>query len=460
MSVDRLSAEDRVMLEADALWPQDVGALLFLDGGSLLDATGTVEVDRIRQAIASRLHLVPRLRQVIHVPRRGLGGPLWVDTPDFDLGNHIRVAQLPVGADETLVRSTVEMLRREPLRRSVPLWEMWILPGMAECRMGVFLRFHHAIADGRAAMMMLAAFLELTADARAEPARPWVPARPPSSRRLLATALAGRAQGAFRALRRIAQPRSVVSGIRTTIAQSRELLGEGPASDTSLNRLVGPSRTFVLLRENLAEVRQIGHNHGATPNDVLISMTAAGLRAVLKARGEPVQELKVRAYAPVSLRRSMRASEGNLISQMVVHLPVDKADPGARLEQIATETARRKATPRSSMGTWFRLQFIRRLLLKAFARQRVNTVITTVHGPRRTAYLAGARVLELFPLLNLFGNQTLGVGALTYGDGFYVGLTVDRDAYPDVHVLASAMRDELDALRALGNSGAIRPTAA
>lgn len=233
-----------------------------------------------------------------------------------------------------------------------------------------------------------------------------------------------------------------------TAVQARELLGDGPASQTSLNRLAGRERSFAVLSASLAEVREMAHRYGATPNDVLVSLTAAGLRAVLTGRGEPVPTLKVRAYAPVSLRQARRgASEGNLISQMVLHLPVAEADAAERLRRVAAETTRNKSIPRASMGTWFGLNVVRSLMIKAFARQRVNTVITTVHGPRRPAYLAGARLLELFPMLNLFGNQTLGVGALSYGDGFYIGMTADRETYPDLDVLAAAMAAELDALR-------------
>jgi hypothetical protein len=174
-----------------------------------------------------------------------------------------------------------------------------------------------------------------------------------------------------------------------------------------------------------------------------------------------VHKLRVRAYAPVSLRRAVRgAAKGNLISQMVVHLPVDEPDPVHRLERIAVETAGRKGMTRFSMGTWFRLRIVRTVLLKVLARQRVNSVVTTVHGPRRTVYLAGAAVLEIFPVLNLFGNQTLGVGVVSYAGQFDIGITTDAAAYPDIDVLVSAMRDDLKALREVTQSAAIPSRAA
>jgi hypothetical protein len=72
----RLAAEDRLMLWPDEFWPQDIGALAILDGARLLDPDGRFRTDVVRQAAEARLHLMPRFRQLLHLPRRGLGGPL------------------------------------------------------------------------------------------------------------------------------------------------------------------------------------------------------------------------------------------------------------------------------------------------------------------------------------------------------------------------------------------------
>jgi len=98
--MERLSAEDQLLLWPDELWPQDIGALAVLDGSDLLEPDGRVRIEEVLQAIESRLHLVPRFRQLLSVPRRGLGRPLWVDAPAFDLSDHIGVAPLPAPGDE------------------------------------------------------------------------------------------------------------------------------------------------------------------------------------------------------------------------------------------------------------------------------------------------------------------------------------------------------------------------
>jgi hypothetical protein len=64
-------------------------------------------------------------------------------------------------------------------------------------------------------------------------------------------------------------------------------------------------------------------------------------------------------------------------------------------------------------------------------------------------YLAGAQVLEVFPVLPLIANEPLGVGALSYAGAFSIGVVADRDAFPDLDVFTAGVRQ---ALRALGVS--------
>jgi diacylglycerol O-acyltransferase / wax synthase len=134
VSIDRLTAVDKLMLGASATWPQDIGALALLDGAPLLDPTGRFRIEAVRAAIGSRLPLVPRFRQVIHVPRRGLGGPLWVDAPRFDLREHVRELPLAAPIGEAELLRAAERLRRQRLDPSRPLWEMWFLTGLPDGR--------------------------------------------------------------------------------------------------------------------------------------------------------------------------------------------------------------------------------------------------------------------------------------------------------------------------------------
>ena len=457
-SIDRLTALDQLMLRASKVWPQEIGALALLDGTDLFDSDGRFRIEAVREAIASRLHLVPRFRQVVFVPRRGLGGPLWVDAPSFDLSQHVRVLPLPAGSGEADLLVATERLRRKQLDPSRPLWELWFLTGLPERQIGLFVKLHHALADGMAAMTTVAAFLNPVPDAPAASAHPWTPTRPPSAPELLADNLLRHLQrltGAFSAL---ARPRSTLRQLRAAWPATRELLAEAPAPKTSLDRMVGPDRHLALIRSDLDQVKEVAHAHAATVNDVLLAVTAGGVRALLRSRGEPVDDTTVRIYVPVSLRRRVHGpQQGNLIAQMAVPLRLGGSDPGRRLEQIAAETANRKARTRTSLGTLFGGRITRRLLLRAVIRQRVNVTSASIPGPEVPLYLAGARLLEVFPVLPLIANEPLGVGALSYAGTFTIGVVADRDAYPDIDVFAAGARKELHALGVSTYPTSVRP---
>jgi WS/DGAT/MGAT family acyltransferase len=460
-SIDRLTALDQLMLRASKLWPQDIGALALLDGTNLLEPSGRFRIEAVHETIESRLHLVPRFRQVVYVPRRGLGGPLWVDARSFDLDEHLRVLPLPAATGEADLLRAIERLRRQRLDPSRPLWEMWFLTGLPNKQIALFVRLHHAIADGMAAMTTVAALLDPAPDAPAPAARPWAPTRAPSAGVLLADNLLRHLQRLAGACFTLARPRTTLRRLRAAWPAIRELLAEAPAPETSLDRMVGPNRTLALIRTTLDAVKQVAHAHAATVNDVLLAATAGGLGTLLRSRGEPVEDTTVRIYVPVSLRRRVPGpQQGNLIAQMAIPLPLGESDPGLRLRQIAAETTNRKARTRTSLGTLFGGRIARRLLLAAVIRQRVNMTSASIPGPQVPLYLAGARVLEVFPVLPLIANEPLGVGALSYAGTFTIGVVADQDAYPDLDVFTAGMREALHALGVSTDPTPVRPGAA
>jgi len=128
-------------------------------------------------------------------------------------------------------------------------------------------------------------------------------------------------------------------------------------------------------------------------------------------------------------------------------------DPGRRLAQIAAETATRKARSHPSLGA-FRSRTTRRVLLKVLDRYPVNVTTADVPGLQTPLYLAGARLLEVFPVLPLISNVSLGIGALSYAGQFNIMAIADQDACPDLDVFAASAKDEL---RALAAATAARP---
>jgi diacylglycerol O-acyltransferase / wax synthase len=418
-----------------------------LDGSSLLDSEGRFRIEAAKQAVEGRLQLLPRFHQILYVPRRGLGGPLWVDAPAFDLSDHVRVERLRAPADEATLLRAVARLRRHSLDKSRPLWEMWFLTGLPAGRIGWFVRLHHVVADGIAGVAELGALLDTAPSSVTTQAQSWTPRPWPLARDLLLDNLQRRIAKLGSALGASRTRQRAWAGHEPRCPALRELLGEKPGPQTSLNRVIGQDRTFALVRSSLEQVREVAHSHGATVNDVLLAVIAAGVRGLLGSRGEPIEGVILPIYVPVSLRRGRPGQQGgNLISQMAVPLPLGIADPGLRLQQIAAETAKRKSIDRPSLGTMFHSKVVRGAMLKLIIRQRVNVVSADLPGPQTPLYFAGARLLELFPLLNLLGTESLGVGALSYAGQFNVMAVGDADIYPDIDIFAESARAELRTL--------------
>jgi WS/DGAT/MGAT family acyltransferase len=446
--VDRLGSLDRLMLAASRRWPQDVGALAILDGAGLLDDDGRVRIDAVRATIASRLHVAPRLRQVVLTPRRGLGGPVWVDAAHFDVRDHVLVRPLPAGTDEAGLLAVTEELRRERLDAALPRWRLWLMPGLQDGRVALYVRLHHTIADGVAAMTTVAALLDRTPDAAIAAPAAWSATPPPSDRDLIGDNLRRRLHAVGRAATTVLRPVSTARRVRTSWPAIRELFAERPSDATSLDRIVGPDRALGVLRFDLDDVAAAAHEHGATVNDVLLALTAGGLRTVLRARGEPTEHVTLRTYVPVSLRtRRDTPQQGNLIAQMAVPLDLSARPPHVELREIAAETRVRKGRARTSLGDVIRGRVASRILLVAVMRQRVNVTTASIPGPTTPLHLCGATVLEVFPVLPLIANEPLGVGALSYAGRLGIGVVADPAAYPD---LARFLAGGVDALLALG----------
>jgi WS/DGAT/MGAT family acyltransferase len=222
------------------------------------------------------------------------------------------------------------------------------------------------------------------------------------------------------------------------------------APRSSLNRPVGADRRFAVVRTGLEAARQAAHAHHATINDVVLAAVAGGLRALLSGRGEDVQALTLRATVPISLHHEQPGqATGNQVAAMVVPLPLGEPDPVRRLELIAADTAARKRKTRPPVGTDLLTRFVavQRACYRLMAHQRsANLWVTNIPGPPVPLYLAGARVLELFPVVSVLGNLTLSVAVLSYTGQLTLTAVADQDTCPDVEVFAEGVRNTLDAL--------------
>ncbi len=447
--LDRVTAPDLMLIwPEEEGWPQEIGALAILDGESLFDEHGEFRLKAVREIIGRRLHLVPRFRQVLYWPRCGLGWPVWGDAQSFDIADHVSVHPVPAPGDERQLLLACEALRRRPLHRARPLWEMWFLTGSPSQRVGFFIKMHHAIADGVAGVATLEAFIDPVPDPAEISAQQWAPAPLPSTRELFRDNLRRRLGELDRALSAVARPVATARGLLRSWPAARELFAEGRAPRTSLNRRIGSDRKLAIVRWSLDAAKKVAHSHGATVNDVLLTAVAAGYADLLQGRGEPTAGVILRAFVPVSLHRGQSGGpRGNVDAGMLVPLPIGERDDGTRVELIAAETSERKKKSRPPAGSMFRTVLLQRAFLRLMPRQRfMNAYVANVPGPPIPLYFAGAALLELYPIVPLTANVSIGVGALSYAGQFNLTVVADRDLCPDLEVFVAGVERSLEGI--------------
>jgi diacylglycerol O-acyltransferase len=450
--MERLRAQDLMMVwPEDRGWAQDIGALV------ILESQGQFSIEDARHLVGGRLGRLPRFGQLLHQPGLGRGWPLWVDASSVDLHEHVQELPLDANAGEAELLRTCEELRLRPLDRARPLWKMWFVTGPTDGRVALFVKVHHAMADGVAGIGALGTFFDFTPETHESEAPPSLPAPIPSERDLLRDNLRGQLHRAAELARHIAHPAETAKAMRAGWPAVRESFVEGRAPRTSLNDgPIGWHRRFGLVRADLDALKATAHSNGAKVNDVLMTVVAAGLRDLLLHRGEAVEGVVLRAFVPVSLHATgADDAQGNLDGAMIIPLPVGVRDDIARLRLITAETAERKKRSRPQGGTLFRNRPIQKLFLRLAPYQRVmNTYVANVPGPPVPLYFAGMRVQEVFPVVPLMGNVSVGVGALSYASQLNLTAVVDRGRCPDVDVFVDGLRGSLDRL------GAVRQAAA
>src|SRR5579862_2381489 len=295
-------------------------------------------LQRLEEMVAGKLDAVPRYRQKVRFVPLGLGRPVWVEDPYFNLGYHLRHSALPAPGTEEILHRTAARIFAQHLDRGKPLWEIWMIEGLSESRWALLSKVHHCMVDGVSATDLMTVMF----DERPSPTpqHPWVPAPEPSSAELVLRSLARPAVNASEAMRAIRagarRPRATageVLGVIRSMASAAGLLR--PLGRSSLTGPIGPHRTWTTAQVRLSDVKLVRAALGGTVNDVVLTLVSGGLRELLGSRGEAVDGRAVRALVPVSVRRpGERGVYNNRVSAMFAELPVGIADPAARLERI------------------------------------------------------------------------------------------------------------------------------
>jgi WS/DGAT/MGAT family acyltransferase len=459
---ERLSGLDEAFLafETPSAY-MHVAATAIFDAAPLRTPHGGIDVPRIRQHVLARLERLPRFRQrLAFVPVTQ--DAVWVDDDAFDLAYHVRHASLPrPGSDGQLRERCAEILER-PLNRARPLWELWIIEGLADDAFALVAKVHHCIVDGIAGVSVLANLLSLDPTSAPEPVSPWRARPAPSPRELLrdeglrrvrATVSTGRAIA--RAMQRPGSEFTRAVGAARSLWQLAST-GLAPAPPSCFNQPIGPHRRVCWSTLDLDRLRRIRRRVGGTLNDVVLTCVAGALGAVTARHGHMPADGVLRAAVPVSVRTADdAAAPGNRVSIWLVPLPIDEPDPVRRLDVINATTTQLKrrndaagASVLTTAADWTgaaMLSWAARLLDNA---RIYNLIVTNVPGPPVPLYLLGAPMRAAYPHLPLFENQGLGVALLSYLDRLFVGLTGDWSLGAHVDEFADALGAAADALAA------------
>ena len=456
--MDRLSPLDALFVDAEDKDPRTsmaIASIAVFDGPPLTH-------EEFLAFLAGRLPLVPRYRQKLRAVPFRFGRPVWVDDPHFDLGYHVRRIALPAPGGDRQLAELMARVMSQRLDRDHPLWEYWVIEGLAEGRWALISKVHHCMVDGISGTDLYRVIFDFSP----EPAPPAAigdrtPATEPSPLELATEAVLDDAVLPFRevlALSGVAsQPgRAIRQAADTVRAFAKLAPAAWPATGSSLSGPIGKERRFTWVRASLDDVKLIKQELGGTVNDVVLAAISGGFRALLLARGEQPGPHMVRSLVPVSLRAPGEESiYENQVSAVLADLPVHVADPVERLAAVRAGLQALKASKEAMAGQsltslgrysvyslwswWVRLAF-------GLPQREIVTVTTNVPGPRQPLYAMGRRLVEIIPYVPIATTLRTGIAIFTYCGTVTFGITGDFTANPDLDVLARGIESGLSEL--------------
>jgi diacylglycerol O-acyltransferase / wax synthase len=373
-----------------------------------------VSLDELRALLVARARQTPLLRMRARPVWFPPGGAEWQADDDIDAAGHVHGYGV---ADRRMFEAYASGWMATPLDLSRPPWDVHVVTGLPDGEFAVLLKLHHALTDGAGAVEVAGALFD-----QAAPSRPR--AAPPPEPDLLT------------------QGRELVERASTVLRATRR----PPAP--SLVHANSAGRRLAFVRLDLDDVRQIRKQHGGTTNDVALTVVAGALREWLSLRDKPVDGVTLRALIPVNTRSRGGVDGGNQLSGYLCDLPIGLADPLARLRFVRRSMDRNKAAgPSAGPGA---VPLLANLIPPAVHRMCTpaagaaapllfDTVVTNVPLPPVPLTLGGAALREVYPFAPLAAGHGLGVAVSSYRDSVHIGLQVDRDAVPDVDVLAACL---------------------
>jgi diacylglycerol O-acyltransferase / wax synthase len=455
--MERMSTLDAGFFFAEhANVPMHLGALAVFEGPA-------PSYQELAGLYAAKLPRVPRYRQVVCTAPLQMFRPAWADDEHFEIGHHLRHAAVPEPGRASQLHRLAAQIYAQPLDRSRPLWEAWLLDGIEAGYWAILSKVHHCVADGIGGTDLIAEVFDLCPDA-GPPVQPaaWRPQPGPSLAGTLASGVCDAVTSPLRLLAGVpglmrhrlpawdelaAFTRGLANGVRRLTTPSASCLN-GP---------VGPGRRWAWTTASLDRVRQIRAEFGATVNDVLLAAITRGFRDLLMERCELSDGLIVRSLVPISIRSEEEQGViTNRLSAVLANLPVAESDPIRRLQLVSDQMDHIKRT-RQAAGAELLTQMLEAApstLLSLGARAAfqipqplVQTMTTNVPGPQFPLYLLGRRMVQAHPYAPIGDNVKIAIAIFSYLGQLSFGITADSSAADDLDIIAQGIHHGLAELQ-------------
>ena len=452
----------------------DASFLYFETSTQLLHVCGLIVIDTdsmpggysfpvFKERLGARVSSLPEFRRKLRRVPLDLDHPVWVDQADFDIDRHVHRLALPAPGGDAELAELCGHLAGQPLDRSRPRWEMWVIEGLqtegGSHRIAVFAKMHHATVDGLSGMSLLAHLCSLEPEVPdAEPGE--IDTDRPGQLSLLARAAVRNAARPVRAARLMTPTLGALTGSVGRAKQGKAMAAPFTAPRTVFNGTITGHRSLAFVDLSLDTVKAVKNAAGSTVNDVVLTVCGGALRRYLEGRGElPTSSLV--ATVPVSVRGDSDVDGANQVSALFAKLYTDESDPLARLKKVSDGNRaakdHQKAIPATALQEWAELAAPKTfgLAVRVYSGLRLaekhpvvhNLVVSNVPGPPVPIYFMGGLVEAMYPLGPIFHGAGLNITVISSNGRVHVGILACPDQMPDVWDLAHDFEVELEQLR-------------
>jgi diacylglycerol O-acyltransferase len=414
-------------------------------------------VDEFRRVIYSRLYKLEPFRfQLVDIPWK-FHHPMWREHCDVDLSYHIRSWRLPAPGGRRELDEAVGEIASTPLDRSRPLWEMYFIGGLADNRIAVVGKVHHALADGIASANLLARGMDLQSGRQAD-RDSYATDPPPTKAELVRSAFRDHLRQAGRVPATMKYTAQGIGRVRrSTRKLSPKLTRPFTAPPSFMNHKLTPQRRFATSSLALADIKQASKQLGVTINDLVLAMSAGALRTLLL-RYDGQADHPLLASVPMSFDLSPDRIYGNRFSGVLVALPVDVDDTVERVNRareaaVLAKEGHQLIGPEliSRWSAYFppapAESLFKRLASRDGQNKLFNLNISNVPGPRERGRVGGALVTELYSVGPLTAGSGLNITVWSYVDQLNISVLADGATLDDPHEVTGAMGEEFSEIR-------------